>query len=70
MFSRLILKRTLATVAASSPMVAATPQNRLLVSLIGAAVVLPMIAYAPANSFDDLDCQSYCQRKLVEGLAK
>lgn len=67
--ARTLVKRTMATatVAAKQPTANA---SRLVASLVGAVVLVPVIALAPANSFDDLDCQSHCQRKLMEGLSK
>ena len=68
MFSRLILKRAMATVATKPMATTAASSTGLLTTLAGIVVVAPMIAFAPANSFDDLDCQSYCQQKLMEGV--
>lgn len=37
--------------------------------MLGAtALLVPVIAYAPAHSFDDLDCQSYVETILVKDL--
>ena len=69
---RMAAKRTMATVAAHHH--AALPitanSTRLVASLLGAIALVPVITLAPANTFDDLDCESYCQRKLLEGLPK
>jgi hypothetical protein len=35
--------------------------------VLGAALVTVAILYAPAHTFDDLDCLSYCQQYCVEG---
>lgn len=65
MFTRLVLKRTMATIA-SRPVAQAS--DRYLESLLGLVLVTPAIAFAPANTFDNLDCNSECQRKIWEGL--
>jgi hypothetical protein len=54
------------TVAA--PSVSALPSISNLTSFAaGVFLMVPVIAFAPANDFDDLDVNSHCQRKCVEG---
>lgn len=57
------LARSFATTASSSP--AATMGPAMYAG--AAALVTAAILYAPPNEFDDLDCQSYCQRYCVHG---
>ena len=66
MFTRYVLKRTLATVAARQTVTKAP--SRLLDTLLGIVIVAPAIAFAPANTFDNLDCNSECQCKMLEGI--
>jgi hypothetical protein len=54
------------TVAAPSASVVPSVTN-LTAFAAGALMMVPVIAFAPANEFDDLDVHSHCQRKCVEG---
>jgi hypothetical protein len=40
---------------------------RVVWPVLGGALVTASILFAPANTFDDLDCLSYCQQHCVEG---
>jgi hypothetical protein len=37
------------------------------ITFLGTAFVATAIAFAPPHEFDNLDCQSYCQRYCVSG---
>mmetsp|Transcript_11461 Transcript_11461/g.21932 ORF Transcript_11461/g.21932 Transcript_11461/m.21932 type:complete len:80 (-) Transcript_11461:438-677(-) len=75
MFTRLVLKRTLATVArptttkaASSGLAGALLSNGLVDTLLGIAIVVPSIIFAPAHTFDNLDCNGDCYDKIWEDI--
>jgi len=64
MFTRLVLKRTLATVAKPT---ATKVSSHLVDTLLGIAIVVPSIIFAPPNTFDNLDCNGECYYKIWEG---
>jgi hypothetical protein len=73
MLTRLALRSAATAVRYSSttvaaPSVSALPSISNLTSFAaGVFLMVPVIAFAPANDFDDLDVNSHCQRKCVEG---
>ena len=71
MFTRLVLKRTMATVAkrtVTKGLVGTLLTNPVADTLLGIAIVVPSIALAPAHTFDDLDCQGDCYDKIWEDI--
>ena len=68
--ARTVIKRTLATatIKSAATTTASSSSSRWMASLVGVAVLVPVVTLAPANTFDDLDCLSHCQRKLVEDI--
>ena len=65
--------RRFATTAASLAQEQAIAKNaysRLANFLGTAAILTTAVAFAPPDEFDNLDCQSYCQRFLTDDVVK
>ena len=66
----LLMPRGFATTTTAAAAAAGTTSASTTGAIAAGAIALTVMALAPANEFDDLDCHSHCSRVCTDGACK